>query len=399
VHAATSGEEAHVNRLTQIIQAQQRSLPEMRGQAQGVRRELERQVRLDVLDFRQFTATHGLTRIETAAWLGISERTLRQWEYDWRVDGLPAERRGRPLARSSREARQAVLDWIEDVGPGIGVPSLQGHFTAMPRAELQDLLRRYRELWRKQHERWQYVLHWQQPGSVWAMDFSEAPLPIDGVYPYLLAVRDLASGMQLLWEPVATMTADVTMAALTMLFTVHGAPVVLKSDNGSAFRAAATKSLLQGWGVVPLFSPPGCPAYNGACEASIGSLKKRTAYQAEHAGRPGRWTSNDVATARQQANEVARPWGAHGPRPAQVWESRQPISRSEGESFQSSVKHMEQEQRAAGGIPMDANLEHYQQAAIDREVIRRALVAHGLLLFTRRRVPTPIKRRKVTKIM
>jgi hypothetical protein len=28
------------------------------------------------------------------------------------------------------------------------------------------------------------------------------PSPIDGLYPYPLAVRDLASGQQLLWQPV-----------------------------------------------------------------------------------------------------------------------------------------------------------------------------------------------------
>ena len=39
-------------------------------------------------------------------------------------------------------------------------------------------------------------------GTVWAVDFAQAPQPIDGVYPYLLAVRDLASSKQLLWLPV-----------------------------------------------------------------------------------------------------------------------------------------------------------------------------------------------------
>jgi len=330
---------------------------------------------------------------------GISERTLRQWEYDWRVNGLPAERRGRPLVRSSRAQRQEVLDWMEAVGPGIGVPCLQGRFPDMPRAELQDLLRRYREVWRKQHESYQHVLHWQRSGTVWAMDFSESPRPIDGVYPYLLAVRDLASGQQLLWQPVATMTAEVAMAELTMLFTIHGAPMVLKSDNGSAFRAASTKALLQRWGVVPLFSPPGCPGYNGACEASIGSLKKRIAYQAGQAGRAGLWSRNDAEMARRQANEVMRPWEAHGPSPADVWSNRQAVTSSERASFQASVRRLEQEQREAGGITMDAELDHYQQAATDRVAIRRALVAHGLLVFTRRRVPTPIKRQKVTEIM
>jgi hypothetical protein len=128
-------------------------------------------------------------------------------------------------------------------------------------------------------------------------------------------------------------------------------------------------------------------------------LKKRTAYQAARAGRPGLWTSADVATARQQANELTRSWGAQGPSPEQVWSNRRPVNPSDRQSFQTTVQYLEQEQREAGGIPMDAILDHYQQAAVNREAIRRALVAHGLLVFTRRRIPTPIPRRKVTKIM
>jgi transposase InsO family protein len=390
-----------VRRLAQIAQVQQQAAASpSRGPAQQrPLRELEELIRREVLDFQQFTATQGLTRTATAAWLNLSERTLRQWEYEHRLAEVRIVFRGRPLARSSREQRQAVITWLDDVGPGIGLPSLHGHFPALPRGELQDLLRCYRRVWACRHPQWQHVLHWQRPGSVWAMDFSEAPGRIDGISPYLLAVRDLASGQQLLWEPVRDTTAEVAQAALTMLFTIHGAPLVLKSDNGSAFRADTTKQWLRGWGVVPLFSPPGVPAYNGACEASIGALKKRTAYQAGRAGRPGLWTSADVATAQRQANEVARPWGADGPSPEQVWTRRVPLGANERGSFRASVDRLEQEQRQAGGIPMDATLEHYQQATVDREAIRRALVAHGFLLFTRRRIPSPIKRRKVTKIM
>jgi hypothetical protein len=29
-----------------------------------------------------------------------------------------------------------------------------------------------------------HVLDWQTPGRVWAMDFAQAPRPIDGLYPH-----------------------------------------------------------------------------------------------------------------------------------------------------------------------------------------------------------------------
>ena len=109
---------------------------------------------------------------------------------------------------------------------------------ALIRAELKDILRRYRRIWRKRNQQPLHVLHWTQPGAVWAIDF-HGPRPlIDGLYPHLLAVRDLPSGQQLLWLPVARHDAPTAVVhALTGLFVVHGAPLVLKSDNGSAFIA------------------------------------------------------------------------------------------------------------------------------------------------------------------
>jgi hypothetical protein len=82
-----------------------------------------------------------------------------------------------------------------------------------------------------------HILHWQVPGSVWAMDFTEAPAAIDGLFPYVLAVRDLASGRQLLWLPIRAGNGQETRWALASLFALHGAPLILKSDNGSPFDA------------------------------------------------------------------------------------------------------------------------------------------------------------------
>src|SRR5260370_12020073 len=137
----------------------------------------------------------------------------------------------------------------------------------MPRAELEDLVKRYRRVWRRRHQYAPYSLHWQRSGAVWAMDFSEPPQPIEGIYPYLFAVRDLASHQQLLWLPVLDMTAATAVEALRALLVLHGAPLVLKADNGSAFLADATQDFLVSWGVNLLFSPPHTPGYNGSVEA------------------------------------------------------------------------------------------------------------------------------------
>jgi hypothetical protein len=438
--------------------------PRRRGTTwQQPRRHLEQQVRQQGVAFRRWVAARGLDRSASAACLGIAPRTLRGWEQQWQRDGLAVHFRGRPVVRSERGQRTAVLGLLESVGPGVGLAVLRGQFPGLPRAELHDLLRRYRRVWQRRHHEAVHVLHWQQPGSVWAIDYAEPPLPLEEGFTDLLAVRDLASGQQLLWLPVAAATAATTCAALLWLFVLYGAPLVLKMDNGSPFVAAATQELVAQWQVVALYSPPGLPAYNGAIEAGIGALKVRTHYQAARQGHPGEWTCADAEAARRQGNELGRPWGAHGPTPAATWAQRQPVPAAERAAFQATVACLEaaaahppapvvpaaaaaarcaadarpsaaaapcpagarpeaappapeagerppqapqaeaRPARASGRpVPQESGADgpgsDQDRAALRREAISRALVAHGYLSFTRRRIPLPIKRKKVPKI-
>lgn len=283
--------------------------------------------------------------------------------------------RGRPAPRSNRSRRQALLALIELLGPGIGVPTLQALCPAMRRREVKDILRRYRRIWTRRRRLLARVLHWRQPGTVWAIDFAEPPLPVDGRFGRLLAVRDLASGMQLLWLPVADESAHSAVAALESLFRQYGPPLVLKSDNGLAFIAGDTSRLLERWLVWHLRSPPEWPEYNGACEAGIGSMKARTHHQAARRGYPGEWTCDDIEGARLQANETARPWGMHRETPQEAWHQRQAISCLERMTFARAVT--QQEACAAAGT------DHGVNVATRRAAIARALVALGLLAYRR----------------
>jgi transposase InsO family protein len=267
------------------------------------------------------------------------------------------------------------------LGPRVGVPTLQALCREMPRRELRDLLRRYRRAWRRRRRLLTRRLHWTRPGSVWAIDFAEPPQAVEGCYGRLLAVRDLASGCQLLWLPVPDESAASAGAALVALFREHGAPLVLKSDNGSAFIAEETGALLAGWGVAQLFSPPRLPRYNGSCEAGIGSMKARTYHEAARGGRPGEWTCEDAEAARLQANQTARPWGAFGPTPAEAWDGRQRLGAAERSAFAAAVRWHEREARRAQGYAPDARLDRTAQAALNRVALREALVACSLLEF------------------
>jgi hypothetical protein len=227
------------------------------------------------------------------------------------------------------------------------------------------------------------------------MDFTEARQPIDGCSAFVFAVRDLTSGMQLAWRPVANLTVDTVLPELTLLFTVYGAPLVLKSDNGSAFRAGRLKALLRRWQVWPLYSPPGAPWYNGAIEASIGSLTTRTHYLAWRAGHDEGWTSADVEQARELANTTARPRGPRGPTPAAAWASRRPLASSTRDCFATTVRCLEAVARQQAGVAPDIALDHYEQAALHRRVLQPALVQHGYLSLTRRRIPQRLFGRNV----
>jgi transposase InsO family protein len=267
----------------------------------------------------------------------------------------------------------------------------------MLRAELQDLLRRYRRVWRCRYHQAMHILSWPAPGRVWAMDFTEAPAAIDDLFPSVLAVRDLASGRQLLWLPVPAADGYQTRLALASLFVLHGAPLVLKSDNGSPFDAEATLALVHRAGVIPLFSPPSYPQHNGAIEAGIGSLTTRTEHHAARHDRPGHWTCDDLAAAQAEANATARPQGPTGPTPDQSWAARPTMTAEERIRFHEAVNRQRHEVRLQQGKP-DRPLGHQEERALDRLAIQRALVEHGYLLFSRRRIPLPFRRKKVTEI-
>ncbi len=250
----------------------------------------------------------------------------------------------------------------------------------MARREVEDLLRRYRRAWRRRRPSGS-ALHWTRPGTVWAIDFSEPPAPVEGSYARLLAVRDLASGYQLLWLPVPDESAATATSALEALFRKHGAPLVVKTDNGSAFVAAECATLLRRVGVWQLFSPPRTPRYNGSAEAGIGSMKTRTHHRAGRRGCPGEWSCEDAEAARQEANETARPRGPRGPTPEEAWRGRLPVGAAERAAFGKAVGPLMEEARQQQGHLPGTALDRNAEAAVTRAALARALVAAGLLQF------------------
>ena len=327
-----------------------------------------------VVAFSRWATRYGMTRDEVAWRLGVTGSAVGMWERGWREDRLRFTPRGRPALRADLRQRERVMTLLRRRGLHVGLPTLQAIFTDIPKRELEDLLRRYRRVHLRGRTELVHTLTWECPGRVWAMDFTEPPMPVDGIYPYILAVRDLASGNQLTALPSGTKEATVVADALEAFFIECGAPLVIKCDNDSSFTSAEVAEVLKRWPVLLLLSPPATPEYNGACEAGIGSLKTRAHHESARNNRPGEWTCDDVEGARLQANETARPL------------------------FGETVRRMEKQARKDLVLPPEGPLGPRDAAQVRRIGITRALVAHGYLFFRRRRIPSPIKSRLLDKI-
>ena len=349
-------------------------------------RRFERLVRKSAVAFARWGMRMGMHRRQIADLLGLRSRTLGRWITDWNQGRSPLRARGRPRRFASDHERALAIEVLDEAGNGgcIGVPALRDAFPHITRSELIEIRSDFRQQYAQENPREQQVLQWTHPGSVWAFDFTQPPVPVEEQYNQILAGRDLASGFQLLGLPVANANTDVVISSLDLLFRQFGPPLVFKSDNGSPFIADATLEFLQSWRVTHLPSPPRMPRYNGSIEAGIGAFKTYAHHRAVHHGRNDYWTADDLEAARMDANFSARPWGFSGPSPIQKWDSRAPITTSARDLFIQTVESESQMARLEMGLPGTGSLNRVAQADVARASVRRALETLGYLLFTRR---------------
>jgi transposase InsO family protein len=306
--------------------------------------------------------------------------------------------RGRPVARVDRDTRTAILAAFGLLGPDVGLGMLRDLFPDVARAELLEVKDRYARVHRRGKSFVVTALRWRRPGSVWAMDFANPPRPIDGIYDKLFIVRDLPSGEILLALPAEREITAVVIDALEALFTWHGPPVVLKCDNGSPFTAEETRAFLQNRGVLPLYSPPGTPRYNGSVEAGIGMLKTHAHYESARQDRPGQWTSDDLEAARCRMNDTVRiRWG--GVTPHLAWQRRSRISTDDRETFHRIYEQERTKEIGRRGLLLPGfQLSAGEDKAIDRIAISKALIRMEFLCVRRKRVSPHFHRRFTARI-
>jgi transposase InsO family protein len=217
-------------------------------------------------------------------------------------------------------------------GPGIGVRTLRADFPDVAFRDCAQIAARFRRDLRQQFDDCTMVAcTWTTPGTVWATDVWQIDHPIDGIYRYILDVRDLASGYIIESMPLEHATAAAVGDTLERLYRTLGAPLAIKTDNGSEFTGVGSSDLHPLWGVEQLLSPPYTPQYNGACEAGHGSIRYRADMLARRDGRPGDWSLDHLEGARTWANDLPRI--PQGQTPQQIFASRAPISTAQREQF------------------------------------------------------------------
>jgi len=314
--------------------------------------------------------------------LHLSPRTLRHWKQHQPLNSVRP--RGRRPVSCSAEQRNQVIHFLHEItGPNVSQESVRCLFKDVPACVIHDLVTRYKRVWRRRYARRGYRLTWNSPGRVWAIDHSESQHLIDGRFGYLFAVRDLASHQQLAWDACEGTGASEAVAILGNLFMVHGPPLILKSDNGSAFTSAAMQDLLNETGVAWLPNPPRRPQYNGALERSNGTLKTYTHQQAIRLGHPLRWTSEDLEQARLLANTITRPWGRMGSNPEEAWQSRSTLSHIERTQFQQELAQQYRIGTTDLALEGLSDLNRRQQGQLDRLAVSRTAEAKGYLTIRR----------------
>jgi transposase-like protein len=350
-------------------------------------RRLECQARSRAGALTRWAQARGIPADLVAHRIGVARQTLEHWEQLRRERQLHDCPRGRPPQPVEPGLEDLVNEVLQECRGHLGLPTLKDLFPCVPRTTLKA----WRTQYRQQHDPTMEHLTWTSPGTVWAADYTPVPAPIDGCYPFILCIRDLASAQHLLAWPVPQATAQITLRALRYLFALYGPPLVLKTDNGSPFTADLVRDLLALCHVAHLRSPPLTPRYNGAQEASIGSIKSRALHLATAAGRFDIWTCDDIEAARLEANTQGRPFGRFGLTPEQRWSQRTPILPPQRTSFlqavaaatsavqQNFLRSLSPRPESPTTLPLNAT----QRATVTRRAIRRTLVERGYLVARR----------------
>ena len=358
-------------------------------------RALERDARRDACAIVVWAGMRGIGPEIVAALIGLDVATLHEWyvQHAARRDKYATTRLtlGAPPLDCPPSVVARIRHHLVLYGPGIGAKNLKREFPDVSWRDCYRLTRRFRDdLHDYVTSCFAQVCVWTAINTVWAADYAKPDYPIDGTHPWLLDVRDLASGCILASVPCERADTATAVAVLAALVLAFGAPLVLKTDNGKHLIDGHLPAFLQAHGITPLLSPAYLPSYNGACESGHGSIKLHAEALARRNGTPGRWSSDHVEAARLCA--IRREGGDKPVSAERLFESRATITDEARERFLDSVEHglLDRRLEIARSLDSGGQCAIYAADSIDRHATVSALIQHGYLTFQSRPVSQPI---------
>jgi hypothetical protein len=170
--------------------------------------------------------------------------------------------------------------------PGWGLTRIRQRIPGLPKNAAATYLKRLKRIMRRRSRRHWCRLTWRVPGAVWALDGTWMDRVVDDIGRRALLVAEMHRRKPLALQSVRGERTGDTISLLQRLIDVHGPPLVLKVDNGSAFIAKRLADFCDGHGMVLMHSPIRQPRWNGTCEVLGRWTKKRAAAAACHWRRP-----------------------------------------------------------------------------------------------------------------
>ena len=112
---------------------------------------------------------------------------------------------------------------------------------------------------------------WEWPERPWARLHIDFAGPCFGDKTFLVIVDAHSKWLEII---ESRQTAESTIRHLQTLFSTHGLPEIIVSDNGPAFRSEEFKDYLSSNGIRHIQSAPYHPASNGLAERAVQSFKR-----------------------------------------------------------------------------------------------------------------------------
>ena len=117
----------------------------------------------------------------------------------------------------------------------------------------------------------QEPIPWELPRGPWSRLHIDFAGPLDGLY-YFVLVDAFSRWPEVV--PLSHATSTSTISTLRRIFSVHGVPEVIVSDNGTQFTSSLFKDFCRALNIQHIHSPPYHPQSNGQAERFVDTFKR-----------------------------------------------------------------------------------------------------------------------------